>query len=153
MALGSVSLTGADIININGRIFKDLADGDCVNLEFPNNLVEAKTGKNGNTIFAFNATGQLVTVTVRLIRGSADDKFLNNQLSIYRQDPARFVLFDGEFTKRAGDGQGSVTDDVYKVGAGLVQKIPATKENQEGDTEQAVSVYQLVFANTDRLLT
>ena len=62
--LGSVSLTGQDsiILGQNGlapRILADLADGDTAMLEFPNNIVEAKVGKDGNTIYAFNATTHL----------------------------------------------------------------------------------------------
>lgn len=148
----STSLTGKDTTIIAGRVFKDFADADTVVIDIPNNIVEAKVGKNGNTIFAFNSTGKTTNATLRLIRGSADDKFLNNKLNEYLQDPAAFVLLLGEFIKRSGDGQGNITSDIYKMEGGVVQKIPITKENVEGDTEQAVSIYQLIFANTSRII-
>ena len=155
---GGVSLTGKDTIAIGARgaalrIFADLADGDTANLDFPNNLLEAKTGKNGNTIYAFNATGQVVTALIRVLRGSPDDKFLNAEMNSYILDPAAYVLLDGEFIKRAGDGAGGVTSDVYKLNGGAVQKFPNAKENVEGDVEQAVSIWQILFANTERSLT
>lgn len=150
---GSVSLTGKDSIILDeNRILTDLADGDTAVLDFPNNVAEAKVGKNGNTIFAFNATGKTVTVTMRVIRASADDKYLNQRLAQYINDPAGFSLFVGEFIKRVGDGEGNVTNDVYLVDGGIIQKIPNVKENVEGDTEQSVAIYQFIFANTSRSL-
>lgn len=154
----SVSLTGKDTIALGSRglaprIFADLADGDTGVLEFPNNLVEAKTGKNGNTIYAFNSTGKVVTFTVRVIRGSADDKYLNAEMNRYLLDPAAYTLIDGEIIKRIGDGEGKITNDVYSLDGGVVQKMPAAKENVEGDTEQSVTVWMIIFANSNRGLT
>jgi len=156
--MGGVSLTGNDTIAIGARgaalrIFADLADGDTANIDFPNNLVEAKTGKNGNTIYAFNATGQVANMTIRVLRGSPDDKYLNSEMNLYIADPAAYPLLDGEMIKRIGDGTGAVTNDVYKVNGGVVQKIPVVKENVEGDTEQSVSIYLIMFANTERSLS
>lgn len=148
----SVSLTGNDTIKIDTRILADLANGDTAVLDFPNNLVESDTGKNGNTIYAFNASGKKVTVTIRTILGSADDKYLNGRMAEYLIDPAGFVLILGEFIKRTGDGQGNVTDVIYKLEGGIIQKLPNTKENVAGDVEQSVSVWQLEFANTSRLV-
>lgn len=151
----SESLTGNDSVLIGARgaalrIFKDLADGDTAVLDFPNNLTEAKVGKNGNTIFAFNSTGKTVTTTIRTILGSPDDKYLNARLNEYINDSASFILLDGEFVKRSGDGTGSVSNIIYQLFGGVIQKMPNVKENVEGDTEQAVSVWQIIFANTDR---
>jgi len=154
----SVSLTGKDTISIGSRglaprILVDLADGDTGALDFPNNLVEAKTGKNGNTIYAFNSTGVVGTLMIRTLRGSADDKYLNGEMNRYKRDPAAYTLLDGEIIKRVGDGTGKVTNDVYTLDGGIVQKMPNVKENVEGDTEQAVTIWQILFANSDRSLT
>ena len=129
----SVALTGKDTIAIGSRgasprIFADLADGDTGVLDFPNNLVEAKTGKNGNTIYAFNSTGAVCTLTVRVIRGSADDKYLNAEMNRYKLEPAAYTLIDGEIVKRIGDGLGNITNDVYSLDGGVVQKMPNAKE-------------------------
>lgn len=146
----SVALTGNDTTILQGRILNDLADGDAVNLDFPNNLVESKVGKNGNTIYAFNSTGKVVTVTIRTLAGSDDDKFLNAQMNEYINDVAAYILLEGEFIKRVGDGLGNVNNIVYKVEGGVVQKFPNAKENVEGDIEQSVSIWQILFANADR---
>lgn len=156
--MGSVSLTGQDTIIIGQdgvapRIFSDLADADTATMEFPNNIVEAKIGKNGNTIYAFNATGRQVNVVLRIIRGSADDKYMNARYNQYLLDRAAFPLLEGEFVKRVGDGTGAVTADTYTMQGGVIQKLPAVKENVEGDTEQSVSIWNIIFTNANRALT
>ena len=150
--MSSVALTGKDTVIIDSRILADQVDGDCAVLEFPNNLVEAKLGKNGNAIYAFNASGKVVNVTLRVMRGSADDKYLNSRLVEYTNDPAAFVLVAAEFIKRVGDGAGNITADTYQLKGGAFQKMPGAKENVNGDTEQAVSIYALTFANADRAM-
>lgn len=149
----SVALTGNDTTILDdSRIMSDLGNGDCVALDFPNNLVEATTGKNGNTLYAFNATGKTVTATIRVIAGSADDKYLNSRMREYLNDQATFILFTGEFIKRVGDGQGNVNDIIYTLAGGVIQKVPNAKDNQAGDNEQSVSVYQIVFGNSERAI-
>lgn len=147
-----VSLTGKDTVIIDTRIMADFATGDTVNMEFPNNLVEAKAGKNGNVIYAFNASGKLANVTLRILRGSADDKYLASRMQEYINDSAAFPLISGEFIKRIGDGAGNITADVYFMKGGVIQKIPTVKENVEGDTEQAVTIYVITFGNTNRIM-
>ena len=146
-----VSLTGKDTSIIDDRVLNDFGDGDVVNIEFPNNIVEGKVGKNGNVLYAYNSTGNQVTVTMRLLRSSPDDKFFNTKLIQYKQNPAGFILMEGEFIKKVGDGKGNITNDIYKLSGGIIQKMIGGKENVEGDTEQALSIYQLFFANTDRI--
>jgi hypothetical protein len=148
--MGQMSLTGNDTVIINGRILTAFAEGDTGAFTFPNKLVEAKVGKNGNAIFAFNAQGLLSEATLRLIRGSADDKFLNSLQKSYINDPAGFTLIAASFIKRAGDGKGNVTNDTYTFGAGVLPNLPEVKENVSGETEQAVSIWKFTFANSDR---
>jgi len=149
----SVSMNGSDTIILDTRIMKDFGDGDTTVLTFPNNVVEAKRGKNGNVLFALNSTGKVANVVVRVLLGSDDDKYLNSRLQEYLNDPAAFILFSGEFIKRSGDGAGNVTNIVYQLSAGAIQKMVEGKENVEGDTEQAIAIYTMVFANGDRALT
>lgn len=147
-----ISLTGKDTIILGTRVMKDFATGDTGSLDFPNNVGEIKQGKNGNTIIAYNASGSQCTATLRLMRGSPDDKYLASELRSFKNDPAAYVLMAGEFIKRVGDGAGNITNDVYTFSGGFVQKMPVVKENVEGDTEQAVCIYTLVFTNGDRIM-
>lgn len=151
--MGVVSLTGNDTITVGGRIFRDFADGDIGSLDVPNNIVEAKTGKNRNTIYAYNATGKTCTLSLRLLIGSADDKYLNSQLALYEQDPPSYPLLSSEIIKRSGDGQGNISNAIHQLSGGLIQKYPNVKENVEGDTEQAVVVWTLIFANQERAIS
>ena len=148
--MGSVSLTGKDITIINDRVFVDFPDGDVISLEFPNNIVEAKTGKNGNSIYAFNSSGKTVNAKIRVLLGSPDDKYLNSEANRYLNDPAAYTLMLGEFVKRVGDGAANGTNVTYKLDGGIIQKIPGSKDNANGDTEQSVAEYAVVFTNSDR---
>jgi|WetSurMetagenome_2_1015567.scaffolds.fasta_scaffold41308_2 hypothetical protein len=151
--MASVALTGNDTTILNTRIMTDFAEGDCVNFEVPNNLVEVKPGKNGNAIYALNAAGAQINVTMRLIAGSADDKYMNSEMNTYKNDPPSYTLIAAEFVKRVGDGSGNITNIIYQLSGGVIQKSVPTKENVNGDTEQAVSVYTLVFTNSKRVLS
>jgi hypothetical protein len=148
----SVSITGNDILTINGRVFTDLADGDTSTIDFPNDIMAGKTGKNGNVIIAFNSTGKNAQMTLRLIRASADDKFLNSELRKFMADPAGYVPMTGSFTKRVGNGAGSVSADIYTFKVGIPKKVPGSKENVEGDTEQAVVSWEITFQDGGRAI-
>jgi len=145
-----VSLTGKDTHKINGRILNDFADGDCVQIEYESDLVAAKKGKNGNTIYAVNETGKMSKATYRLLVGSADDKFMNALLQTFVNDPAAFTLMTGESVKRTGDGAGAITPVTYAMTGGLIKKQPSVKDNAEGDTEQASVTWEVIFGNSQR---
>ena len=150
--MSTVALSGNDTVILNTRIFNDLADQDAAMLDFPNDIAAMKTGKNGNTIYSLNKTGDQCHVTIRVIRGSADDKFLNNLLTQQQANFAGFVLLSGRFVKKLGDGQGNITNDTYIMSGGIFGKNVAAKSNVEGDTEQSISVYNLKFAAAPRSL-
>lgn len=151
--MASSTLSGSDTIIINNYVFTGLADGNCVELTFPNEIANVKTGKNGNTIYGLNETGKNCEVKIRVVRGSADDNFLNTQLSIQLQNLAAFPLMIGQFVKKLGDGQGNITYDTYIMSGGIFSKQVEAKMNTEGDTEQSVSMWSLKFGNAPRVLT
>lgn len=151
--MGAVSLTGSDTININNRVFTDLADGNCIELTFPNDIASVKTGKNGNSIYGLNESGKQCEVKVRLLRGSADDKFLNNLLAQQNANFAGTVLLIGQFIKKIGDGLGNITSDTYIMSGGVFTKQVEAKTNVEGETEQSVGIYTIRFSNAPRVLT
>jgi len=59
-------------------------------------------------------------------------------------------LLTANFTKRIGDGLGNVGNAVYSMEGGVIYQQVDAKENSEGDTDNAVSVYRLRFANGDK---
>lgn len=149
----SVTLTGDDVVILSDRILADLADGDAVVIDVPNDIVTGKKGKNGNVTISFNAQGEVVDVTLRVLKGSADDKYLNSELNSYRQNKSGYVLLTAEFIKNVGDGEGNIIKEIYTLSAGFIKKLPAVKDNVEGDNEQSVSVYALQFMNANRSMT
>lgn len=151
--MATIAMTGSDTVMVNNRIFSDLADGDCIHLTFPNEIANIKTGKNGNSIYGFNASGKQCELSMRLVRGSADDKFMNNLLTQQQLNFSGFVLMIGEFIKRLGDGAGNILSDTYITSGGIFTKQVEAKSNVEGDTEQSVSIYTLKFSNAPRVLT
>lgn len=148
----TVSLTGNDTIVLAGRVLNDLADDNNAELAFPNELMSVKTGKNGNSIYAFNATGKQCDFKVNAIRGSEDDRFLNQLLQQMLADPSSFVLIQGQLVKRTGDGFGNITHDTYMLSGGVFTKQPGATSNVSGDTTQAVVTYEFKFTNTNRAI-
>jgi hypothetical protein len=148
--MATVSLTGNDTISISGYTLTSFADGDNATITFPNELFKVKTGKNGNSIFAFDNTGKQCDVTLRIMRGSDDDIYLNSLAAQMEFAPEFFVLLTGTFIKRIGDGLGLISIDTYILGGGVIIKKPEFKSNAEGDTDQSLAVWTLRFTNNRR---
>jgi hypothetical protein len=146
----TVSLTGQDTVFLGGRVFLDFADADNASLTFPNDISAVKTGKNGNSLYALNASGKQADLVLRLIRGSGDDLFLNYLLSVQLFDFPSMVLLNGQFVKRLGNGRGRISSDTYQCTGGIFSKQVEVKSNSEGDTEQSLSIYNLKFSNAER---
>lgn len=148
----TISMSGNDTIKVNNRSLIDLADGDVGELTYPNELVTVKTGKNGNSLFAFNFSGRQADVKFRVIRGAADDKFLQSLLTQMELNFAGFVLLNGLFVKVAGDGSGNITNDTHVLQNGVFVKRTEAKSNAEGDTNQSLVEYHLKFSNAARVI-
>lgn len=146
------SLTGNDTLTLNGRVFKDFADGSTINIEFGNAHVGHTTGKNGNTVYATDEQGQNATITLRIISGSKDDEWLNGIYLEQKRDLPTFSLITGTFAKRIGDGQGNVKFLNYALLGGVVEQSPNVSENLQGDTEQGIQIYTLWFAQATKAI-
>ncbi len=149
----TVAMSGSDTISLNNHVFADLADGNCIELTFPNDIANVKTGKNGNSIYGLNTSGRQCEVKIKVLRGSTDDKFLNNLLVQQNNNFAGTVLLIGQFIKKIGDGQGNITSDTYVMSGGVFTKIPEGKTNVEGETDQSVATYTVKFSNAPRAIT
>lgn len=148
-----VSLTGQDTIQINNRVLTDLADGNCIELTYPNEMANLKTGKNGNAIYALNEGGKQVEVKMHLVRAAYDDRFLNDLLVQQDANFAATILMIGLFVKNVGDGVGNIRADTYILSGGIFVKRVEAKTNTEGDVEQSVAVHTLRFATGFRVFT
>ena len=146
------SLTGNDNFILNDRVINELSDGSTIEIAYHNDRVGVSTGKNGNTVFAENKTGLNAVATLRVIRGGKDDKYLNSLSIQQNKDLPSFSLMNGSFTKRVGDGTGSVKFDNYVLLGGAFQRFPDVQENLVGETEQGTVVYTIIFAKAERAL-
>ncbi len=148
--MATIAMSGSDTIKINNRVLTDLADGNAVELTYPNDIASAKTGKNSNSIFSLNESGRQADLKIRVLRGSADDKFLNGLQANQQLNFAGMVLLIGEFIKKIGDGKGKITNDTYVLSGGIFNKAVEAKSNAEGDSEQSISIFSMKFTNSPR---
>lgn len=146
----AVALSGNDTIQINNQVLNDLATGTVAELTFPNEIANVKTGKNGNSVYGLNETGKQAEFKVHVLRGSADDQFLNNLFIQQQNNFAGTVLMFGQFVKKIGDGTGVITSDTYTVSGGVFTKGIEAKMNVEGETDQSIAVYTMKFGNAPR---
>ena len=150
--MASIALTGDDVIQINSRALANLADGNCVELSFPNEIAKMKISKNGNVIYALDNTGLEVDLTIRLVVGSADDKYLNSLMQSMVNGISSFTLMTASFVKRVSDGQGNMNTVTYMLAGGIFRNGVDAKTAAEGDTEQSVVTYKMKFANGGRTI-
>ena len=150
--MSMVSLTGKATQIINGYVLTQLPDGDVTKITHPNAKWVLKTGKNGNTIYAYNYTGLQVEVEQRVLLGGQDDVFLNSIILQADANPAGFVLISGVFVQNVGDGTGNITPVTFTLNGGVITHDPDASENTSGTTEQAVAVYRMIFSNAPRTI-
>ena len=137
-------LTGQDTFVLWGRTLTDFADGDIATVTTDNNIASSVVGKNGNIIIAKDEQGKKCTVTLRLLKGSDDDAFINGYYKTYELDSALFILGNGSFSKRLGDGSGNLVYDTRYLRAVHFTRPPYDiTSNVNGSTEQAVTVYTM----------
>lgn len=151
--MSDVAMTGSDTVTLNGRNITGLATGDCAVMTFPNNIASVKTGKNGNSIYALNQTGFICEFILRMIRGCADDQYLQSLFAEQVANFAGFALMYGNFIKKIGDGQGNITSDTYSQSGGIFVKCIPAKTNVDGEPEQSISEYTIHFSNAPRSIT
>jgi hypothetical protein len=149
---GSVSLTGKDVVTLNGRVFHDFGNGDVAKLSFEADLINVMAAKDGNVIYALNTAGFVASLELILLAGGSDDKYLNSLLSSQSGDLSSFVLIAGAFVKRVGDGSGKVTNVIYNTFGGIIERFPDAKINTTGDTMQSQAVWRLKFGQNSRAI-
>jgi hypothetical protein len=127
------------------QVFNTLSDKSTVNITFPDKLLTLNVGKNGNAIAAANKKGMIAMMELRPLMANADDSFLQSQIVQWTQNPTAYTAMVGTFVKNFGDGQGNITRKSYVLNFGFVEEnIPLT-ENVEGETDQAIALYKLVW--------
>lgn len=143
--------TGSDILEFNGSLITNVANGDVVTITYPNELMGMVTGKNGNSVAVHNEMGREADVVIRVIKGSPDDKRLNGYVTAWKNRLDTFEPLSATFTKVI-TVDGGITNEVTTLRFGVPVKPVETRENVEGDVEQAIAVYSFRFADSDRAL-
>jgi len=147
------AVTSKDVLNINGRQMRNFADGDVIKLDPTEPLTNVTTGKDQNSIYAYNYKGKNMKLEFRLIIGSADDQYMVALLQQYNRNAASFSLLPMEYDKNIGDGQGNITQTVY-LGTGMTFEYqPSIAENASGETSQAVHVWKMIIADVNISIT
>lgn len=148
------SYTAQDIIvceDYSGDwILSDLADGTVAELSAPNELSTTTTGYNGNSLGSHNEPGRQRECTLRVVKGSNDDKRFNKNYNLWKNRDMRFRPLKMTFTKNVAHEDGSVTRDTVECFFGLPSGQPVQMQDTAGNTEQVVSVYMLRFGNSER---
>ncbi len=146
----TVAITGKDTLVLNGHVFHNLADGDCGKIVYDEDLTKLKVGKDGNAVFGQNQGGRSGTLTMRVVIGSADDKYLNGLLSEYLGDSSAYVLDLGSLFKNVGDGAGNRNSVVYQMAGGAPKRVTDGKINSDGDPNQSVAEWTWIIAQVSR---
>lgn len=148
------SYTASDTIvctdNSGDWVLSDLADGTVAELSAPNELSTTTTGYNGNSLGSHNEPGRQRECTLRVVKGSDDDKRLNKNYNLWKNRDLRFRPLSMTFTKNVAHSDGSMTKDTVECFFGLPSGQPVQMQDTAGNTEQVVSVYMIRFGNSER---
>lgn len=148
--MGVTTLVAGDTFLFNDIPMQlDFANGDVVTITYPNDLVTRTTGKNGNTIFAYNEAGNNADVMMKLMRGGKGDKSINGFLSQMVRNFGDYVPANAAFTKRLQEDGKTIFDNTT-LGALMFKKKPDVKGNVDGDGEQGTITYEFYAASGDR---
>lgn len=133
-------------------VLNDFAAGAVADLTAPNDISSTTTGYNGNSLGAHNEPGRQRECSLRLVKGSSDDKRFNQNYNLWKDRRSTFKPLKMSFTKNVAHEDGSITKDTVDCFFGLPAGQPSQTINTEGDTEQVISVYMLRFGNSERSL-
>ena len=150
--MATTTLTGQDTHIINGRVLTDLAVGTVVEITYNDDLTVSQVGKNKNAIISAKEDGIMGTIVYRIIRNSADDKFLNSLLIQQHQDLPSFTTMDGSSSTRTGDSAGNVSIDTYNGKGGAFKKHVGKIDTSDGNVDQAISEYTIEYVTLTRTI-
>ena len=156
-------VTGNDIVQIGSsasglRTITSFADGDYARVTFPNDIMNFTIGKNRNMLAAYNAMGTLAELELRLLRGSKEDKFLQDQFPTFASDALQFNFIFAKVIKNLGTNIGGNAgvvgiEEIYTLNNGIISKAPEIVSNVSGSTDQGVVVWQVRFAEFTRTVS
>jgi hypothetical protein len=147
--MSSVVLLSDDTIDINGTVLTALSNGTYSELTFGDELTTTEIGKNGNALITRKSAGQRGELSIRIMTGSADDKYLNNLLVSQMSKAPSFVPLTG-YAAKIMNVDGKPVTLTYTFSGGSFMKQVESMSTTEGSADQIVSVYRLRFAVVTR---
>lgn len=131
-------------VTLNGKVFTDLAQGDAVKIEFPNDKSSKTKGINKSSVIKKRMDGDEAKVTIKVLKASSDDVFLNTMLN---QDG--LIIINGSIkTNFTRDNTSGI--DSYALENGTIVGHPAdTKNNVDGEE---VMEYVINFVSALRMI-
>lgn len=134
-----------DTIILNSRLITDLANESVMQITLPNDVIVRTAAKDGNVVFSVNEEGYRSEITLRVLLGSADDKFLNGLCLPSTGDITTAIAFPLIVTKIYGDGTGSQSKAQYTIENCMMTKTsPDYINSTTGDVNQGISEYSMV---------
>lgn len=155
-------VTGNDIIQLGLSAdglttVTSFADGDYARVSFPNDIMNFVIGKNRNMLASYNAMGTLAEMELRLLRGSKEDKFLQDCFPTFASDQLNFSFIFAKIIKNLGvsneGASASSISETYALNNGIISKAPEIISNVSGSTDQGVVVWQVRFAEFTRTVS
>ncbi len=138
-----------DIIQL-GTIssFKDTVEKEVGFLDYHWTIVIERIGRDGFPLVSPDFKDRSGTLTLRLVTGSSEDKYLYNEITSYLNDPSSYSPIEGRILQRVG-GYNRVTT-TYKLSGGVVKGIPALSIKKVKNKEVVISEWTLSFCKIER---
>lgn len=150
--MATLVLTGQDTIIVNDEVVTGLATGTVGQVTLENDIAASQTGKDGNSIIAYNASGKQATLELHIIRGCHDDKRFNDLFNQQKTGITNFVTLTGAVIKQLGDGKGNIEHDTTSLVDGFFLRGPDVQSNVEGDIAQAEVIWKFRFCDFQRVI-
>jgi hypothetical protein len=155
--MSNLSFTGNDSIVGSTSfapawVFKYFPFGVVFDVTFPNDVWKVHVGKNGNTVYAYDNSGGMAKGVIRVMKGSADDGFLESLVAISAIDPPSTQALTIYIVKRYGGGSISQAFEEVICQNGVISKLVPVKSDADGDPEQSVATYEMIFSGVTRLI-
>ena len=157
--MSTFALVGNGTVILKDKLITDFVTGDCVRLDFDGDVTNFDMGKTKSAVIAFDANGLKCHMTIRVVTGGKDDKFLREELDKYVQDPPAYALITGSVVGRfgdgvdKGDGYGTIRELQFKLAGGHPKKLVPYYENASGDTNQVITTFEFNFVVEDSSFT
>jgi hypothetical protein len=141
---GDSTLTLENLSGDNQRTIVELANQRAIAVSFPNDTGTMEPMKGG-AVFAVNVSAKAASLAVRVIKGGSDDAWLNQKLNELLNNRTSAIALVGSVIGNFGDGQGNLRKLTATLTFGFVKKRVDLITDYNGDTEQAISEYNIDF--------